>query len=116
MLSNKTEPNGPKKGKERGFRPFVNTNQYPVIIQTVNNRIHGNLHTRESERIKDALNANEAFIAITNVQILDSEGATQIRKADFLAINRANIIWVIEDKPPTGPLGRQDGPELKSRP
>jgi hypothetical protein len=98
----------PKKGKERGFRPFVNTNQYPVVIQTVNNRIHGNLHTRENERIKDALNSNEVFIAITNVQIFDSTGTISLRNSDFLAINRSNIIWVVEEKPPTGPLAHKE--------
>ena len=97
---------GQKRAKERGFRPFVNTSQYPVIIQTMHNRIHGNLHARENERIKDALNSNETFVAITDVQIFDVEGSAQVRKSDFLAINCANIIWVIEDKPPTGPLSR----------
>lgn len=94
----------PKPIKERGFRPFVNTVQYPVIIQTLHNRIHGNLHTRESERIKDAVNSNELFIAITNVQIFDSDGVIEMKKSDFLAINRQNIIWIIENKATTGPL------------
>lgn len=83
---------------ERGFRPFVNTNQFPVIIQTAQNQIHGNLHTRENERIKDALNANELFIAITNVKVYDAEGLTQLRTSDFLAINRSQIIWVVESR------------------
>jgi hypothetical protein len=93
-----------KSGKERGFRPFVNTTQYPVIIQTGSNRIHGNLHTRENERIKDALNSNELFIAITNVQIFDMNGQTELKKSDFLAINRTQVVWIVENKPPTGPL------------
>lgn len=96
-----------KQPRERGFRPFVNTHQYPVIIQTANNRIHGNLHTRESERIKDALNSNELFIAITNVQIFDVDGLRELKKSDFLAINRSMIIWIIENKPPTGPLKQE---------
>lgn len=85
---------------ERGFRPFVNTSQFPVIIQTAKNQIHGNLHTRENERIKDALNANELFIAITNVRVYDVEGLTQLRTSDFLAINRSQIIWVVESRTP----------------
>ena len=96
---------GAKQMKERGFRPFVNTTQYPVIIQTAHNRIHGNLHTRENERIKDAVNSSEPFIAITNVQIFDADGVIEMKKSDFLAINRNNIIWIIESKSPTGPLG-----------
>ncbi|MEX2143194.1 MAG: hypothetical protein WD740_01255 [Anaerolineales bacterium] len=96
--------NRPNQPKERGFRPLVNTTQFPVIIQTTHNRIHGNLHTRENERIKDALNSNELFIAITNVQIFNIDGTEELKKSDFLAINCANIIWIIEIKSPTGPL------------
>jgi hypothetical protein len=95
---------GANQNRERGFRPFVNTTQYPVIIQTTHNRIHGDLHTRENERIKDAVNSNELFIAITNVQVFDQDGVIEMKKSDFLAINRNNIIWIIENKPVTGPL------------
>ncbi len=94
-----TQPN-----KERGFRPLISTQQFPVIIQTVHNRIKGNLHARESERIKDALNSIEPFIALTQVRIFDVDGSVELKKSEFLAINRSKIIWVIEDKPPTGPL------------
>jgi hypothetical protein len=90
--------------KERGFRPQISTLQFPVIIQTTHNRIIGNLHTRENERIKDALNSTEAFIALTQVQIFNVDGTVEQKKSDFLAISRHNIIWVIENRPPTGPL------------
>jgi hypothetical protein len=90
--------------RERGFRPLISTLQFPVIIQTDRNRIHGNLHTRENERIKDALNSKEDFIAMTQVQIFDIDGVIELKKSDFLAINRSRIIWIIENKPNTGSL------------
>jgi hypothetical protein len=90
--------------KERGFRPQINTLQFPVIIQTMHNRIVGNLHTRENERIKDALNSTEPFIALTQVKIFDADGGRELNQSDFLAINRSNIIWVIENRMPTGSL------------
>ncbi len=96
-----TQPN-----KERDFRPLISTLQFPVIIQTISNRIIGNLHTRENERVKDALNSTETFIALTNVQIFDLNGQVELKKSDFLTINRAEIIWVIENKAPTGPLNK----------
>ncbi|HEY4718283.1 MAG TPA: hypothetical protein VIH14_04655 [Anaerolineales bacterium] len=93
-----------KRAQESGFRPLVNTTQYPVIIQTTHNRIHGNLHVRENERIKDALNSNELFLAITNVQIFNLDGSVELKKSEFLAINRSHIIWIIESTPPSGSL------------
>ncbi|MBX3005139.1 MAG: hypothetical protein KF821_04835 [Anaerolineales bacterium] len=83
--------------RERGFRPQASTFQFPVIIQTIHNRIAGNLHARENERIKDALNSTDPFLAITQVRIFDVHGERQLSTSDFLAINRANIIWVIEN-------------------
>lgn len=80
-----------------GFRPQMNTTPYPVLIQTVHNRIAGKLHARENERIKDALNATDVFLALTNVRIYDVDGERLLHSVDFLAINRQNIIWVIED-------------------
>lgn len=91
---------------QSGFRQLVNTVQYPVIIQTIHNRIHGNLHARENERIKDALNSNELFVAITKAQIFDPEGVVELKRSDFMAINREHIIWIIENKAAAHPLGR----------
>ncbi|UYN88938.1 MAG: hypothetical protein KIT08_07500 [Anaerolineales bacterium] len=83
---------------ERGFRPHISTLQFPVIIQTQHNRIRGHLHARENERIKDALNATEPFIALTHVRIYDINGERELSASDFLALNRTSIIWVIEDR------------------
>ena len=92
--------------REHGFRPQISTLQFPVIIQTMHNRIIGNLHARENERIKDALNSTETFIALTDVHIFDANGEVEQKKSDFLAINRSHVIWVVENKPPTGQLPR----------
>lgn len=84
---------------DQGFRPLLATVQYPVVIQTAQNRIRGKLHARENERIKDALNSNELFIAITDARIFDADGVLELKRSDFLAINRQHVIWIIEDKP-----------------
>lgn len=83
---------------ERGFRPHISTLQFPVIIQTRHNRIRGQLHARENERIKDALNSTEPFIALTQVHIYDVNGERELKASDFMALNRNSIIWVVEDR------------------
>lgn len=98
--------NEKKVEKQPGFRPVIATVKFPVIIQTTYNQIHGNLHARENERIKDVLNANEIFIAITNVQIFNADGTSEQRKSEFLAINRTHVVWIIERKHATGLLNR----------
>ncbi|MDA1329670.1 MAG: hypothetical protein DWG76_01910 [Chloroflexi bacterium] len=82
-------------GRGSGF--VVHTEKQPVIIQTQTNRIHGNIHVRENERIKDALNTSDAFVAMTDVTVLDINGMTLLFKSGFLAINRLEVIWVTQD-------------------
>lgn len=82
--------------KGKTFTPVISTQHTPVTIQTTTNRIVGNMHLRENERLKDALNTSEDFIAITDAQILDLEGLNLISQAEFLAINRQRIVWVRE--------------------
>lgn len=64
--------------RECGFRPQASTFQFPVIIQTIHNRIAGNLHARENERIFDALNWRSPRCAS-----LDVHGERQLSTSDF---------------------------------
>ena len=77
--------------------PVIQTTLLPIVLQTHTNRIKGKIHLRENERIKDALNTSDSFIAITEVKVFDVEGLALIYETGFLAINLAKISWVIED-------------------
>jgi hypothetical protein len=46
------------------------------------------------ERIKDELDRNELFLAVTDAKIFDA-GGQEISSAAFITINRQHIIWVI---------------------
>jgi len=83
-----------------GFEVGIHTDTRPIIVQTETNRIHGKIHVRENERVKDALNTTELFIAMTDARILDVNGMTLLTTTKFLAINRSAIIWVMEDDSP----------------
>ena len=76
---------------------MIQTTECPVIIQTETNRIRGNIHLRENERIKDALNTSEEFIAMTAVKVFDQEGLSLLYETGFLALNRTKVVWVVED-------------------
>jgi hypothetical protein len=75
-----------------------------VIIQTPGQTIHGNVHIRPEQRLKDEVNAGESFLAVTDAQVLSLDGKV-IQKAEFLLINRDQITWIIpvdEPKPNGG--------------
>jgi len=81
-----------------GFQvPRIETTPIQVIVQTATNRITGQLHLRESERIKDALNTSDDFIALTGVKVFDQLGMSLLYETPFLAINRSSLSWVLED-------------------
>ncbi|MBI9046130.1 MAG: hypothetical protein JEZ06_16680 [Anaerolineaceae bacterium] len=82
-----------EKGKI--FTNIITKNPIAVHIQTLTHLIKGNVHIRPDERLKDELNQNETFIAVTDAQITDQNGSTQ--KCGFLAVNRSNIIWILQE-------------------
>ena len=84
-----------EKGKI--FTNVVSKHAVPVILQTLNHRMHGDIHVLEGERLKDELNHSEKFIALTNAEVQDSAGAVIYRSA-FMTLNRDHIIWLIPDE------------------
>lgn len=75
----------------------VSKNQRSVLIQTIGHRIQGNIHLRENERIKDAFNTSELFIAVTGAKIFNADGSQLEKRTDFLALNRQHVVWAIEE-------------------
>ena len=82
--------------KGKYFTDIITKDTIPSIIQTLVTRIQGNLHVRANERVKDELNRDEQFLAVTNAVVYDLKGQ-RIYDAKFLLVNREHIIWVIAD-------------------
>jgi len=82
--------------KGKFFTDIISKVPVPVMIQTVIHRIHGNIHVSQDRRLKDELDLTEKFIAITDAVICLPDGQV-IFKADFLAVQRDEIIWVLPD-------------------
>jgi hypothetical protein len=80
--------------KGKFFTDVITKEAVAVVIQTVGFIIHGRVHVRPNERLKDELNTNEQFLAVTDAIIFDSDGAEKYH-SDFLSVNRDHIVWVI---------------------
>ena len=80
------------------FSHVVHTQGLSVVVRTENNIIRGTLHLRDNERVKDAMNTSEEFLAVTNARVFDSKGETVLHETNFLALNRQSIAWVFEDE------------------
>jgi hypothetical protein len=73
-----------------------------AVVQTTQQRIRGKVHVRQGERLKDELDRDELFLAMTDVSIISAEGQVQYQ-SPFLAVRRSQIIWVLpEEEEPKG--------------
>jgi hypothetical protein len=84
-----------EKGKR--FTEVITKKPVYATIQTRTHLMRGNVHVRRDQRIKDELDLDEKFLAMTDVEVLASDGHV-IFQAPFLAVNRSHIIWVLPEQ------------------
>jgi hypothetical protein len=65
-----------------------------ATIQTTTHLLRGNLHIRRDQRVKDELDHEESFLALTDVSVLGPDGNV-LFDAPFLAVRRSHIVWVL---------------------
>jgi len=82
-----------EKGKY--FTDIISKTAVPAIIQTISHRIEGFIHVRVDGRVKDELDANEPFLAVTNARIFNPADGSVLYEASFMSISRFQIVWVI---------------------
>ena len=81
-----------EKGKY--FTDIISKSAVPAIIQTTKHLIEGYIHIRMDGRLKDELDRNEVFLAVTNARVFAADGI-MLYEADFLSVARLQIVWVI---------------------
>ena len=81
-----------EKGKY--FTDIISKVTVPAVIQTTIHRIEGSVHIRMDERVKDELDRNEPFLAVTNAKVFGLDGAV-LYETDFMTVSRLQIVWVI---------------------
>ena len=84
-----------EKGKV--FTDIVSKVAVQATIQTTTHRMRGLLHVRRDQRIKDELDHDENFLALTEVSVLGPDGQS-LFQAPFVAVQRAQIVWVIPEQ------------------
>ncbi len=80
--------------KGKYFTEVVPKIAIPTLIQTTQHLIRGNVHVRRDERLKDELDRDELFLAMTDANILGADGQV-LHQVRFLAVRRAQIVWVM---------------------
>ncbi|MDX9863543.1 MAG: hypothetical protein RBT34_01935 [Anaerolineaceae bacterium] len=77
------------------FTNVIRKEPIEVIIQTTASTfIHGILHVQLDQRLKDEVDKEEPFVAITDATIFDAR-QQPLYEAKFLAVNRSQIVWLL---------------------
>ena len=84
--------------KGKYFTDIISKSAVPAIIQTVTHRIQGSIHVRVNERIKNELDRDESFLAVTDAKVFNEDGSV-LYDAAFMSVARSKIVWVIPTEP-----------------
>jgi hypothetical protein len=84
-----------EKGKI--FTDVVSKTAIHATIQTTTHLLQGYIHVRRDQRIKDELDRDKDFLALTDVSVLGSNGQS-LFQAPFLAVRRSHIVWVMPEE------------------
>ena len=88
--------------KGKYFTDVVSKVAVPATIQTVTHRIEGFIHVRVDERVKNELDRNEAFLAVTDAKVFAADDSV-LYQVPFMSVARSQIVWVIPSG--TNPVG-----------
>ncbi|MEW5941085.1 MAG: hypothetical protein AB1750_15570 [Chloroflexota bacterium] len=88
-----------EKGKV--FTEVVSKISVPALVQTTTHLIRGQVHIRPEERLKNELDRDELFLAVTDASILDPDGR-ELFRSKFLAVRRSQIVWAMPDEEAKG--------------
>jgi hypothetical protein len=69
----------------------------PAAVQTTSHLVRGKVHVRQGERLKDELDRDELFLAVTDAIIFGTEGQV-VFQTPFLEVKRSQIVWVLPDQ------------------
>ena len=83
--------------KGKIFTDHVSKIAIYATIQTTTHLMRGRIHVRRDQRIIDELDLEENFLAITDVNVLGTDGQV-LFQSPFLAVRRMHIVWVIPEQ------------------
>jgi hypothetical protein len=84
-----------EKGKV--FTDIVSKVSIFVTVQTTTHMMRGRMHVRRDQRVKDELDREERFLALTDVHVEGPDGQTLFH-SPFLAVRRDHIVWVMPEQ------------------
>ena len=76
------------------FSDKIHKEIVPVVIQSRNDVILGNVHIRPALRMLDELINSEQFLAVTDATVYDRSGVAKFR-TKFMTVNKEHVVFII---------------------
>ncbi|MDO9299942.1 MAG: hypothetical protein Q7T89_01100 [Anaerolineales bacterium] len=80
--------------KGKFYTDIVKKLPVPVVIQTATHLVRGLVHVRDGERLKNELERDEMFLAVTSASVYGADDKV-LFKVPFMAVLRAQMIWIM---------------------
>ncbi len=80
--------------KGKFFTDIISKTPVDVLVQTTTGLVQGTIHIRKEERLKDELDRDEIFLALTEASVFNAAGEITYEN-EFIAINREQVVWVL---------------------
>jgi len=81
------------------YKARVKKEKILVKIQTLQNRIEGNVYLLPNTRITDTLNQETChFIPVTEAKIYSLKSGDLVDEAEFVAINKNQVVLILEKR------------------
>jgi hypothetical protein len=80
--------------KGKFYTDIVRKLPVSAVIQTVTHLVRGFVHVIQGERLKNELERDEKFLAVTDASIFGADEKV-LFTTSFIAIQRSQIVWVM---------------------
>ncbi len=80
--------------KGKYYTTHVSKQSVAVVARVQDSIVHGIVHLAPDNRLKDELNGNETFLAITNAEIFAVGGEQPLYSTEVLIVNKDQIVWI----------------------
>ena len=81
------------------YKARIKKEKVLVEIQTLQNRIEGNVYLLPKTRITDTLNQEGShFIPVTDAKIYSLKSGGLVDEAEFVAINKNHVVLILEKR------------------
>ena len=80
--------------KGKFYTNIVHKTPVPSILQTTTHLIRGFIHVRQGERIKDELESQDHYIAVTEASVCDADGKV-VFSGPFVSVQKNQIVWIM---------------------